>query len=224
MWDAGRPAGVRRGAVMGLVVFALLATGLSLLRPRWAVVAVVCGSGVACVFALSWRRGLSPVVEANGAVIVTSDVLTQRDDWIYRRHLEASDGAIAAPAADVMLKPAFASARQVERTSIALRAAATDADPPQFTYRLEPNWTLAFRTTRIAPGRWPGDPAKPVQTPMRELAPLYLTPKRSIAGQLPDALPANVLQGEDVQHWPAVVLEGSAMIAQENGDVTRPAP
>jgi hypothetical protein len=98
MWHPGRSAGVRRGAVGGAVVFALLATAASLLRPRWALAAVVGASVVAGVIALAWRRRLSPVVEVGGAVIVTDDTLAQRDDWIYRRHLEPGDGAIAPPA------------------------------------------------------------------------------------------------------------------------------
>jgi hypothetical protein len=212
MWNPGRPAPVRRAAVTGLVVFALLATGLSLLRPRWAAAAVVVGSAAACVAAAAWRRGLSPVMEANGAVIVTSDALTRRDDWIYRRHLEPADGAIAAPADDVLLKPAFASARQIGRTGITLRAGAP-GEPPLFTYRLEPGWTLAFRTTRLAPARWPGEPVKPVTTPLRELAPLYLLPGRVIAGQLPDALPEGTGIPASVERWPALVID---LIGTEN--------
>lgn len=203
MWHPGRPEGVRRGGVMGLVLFALLITGASLLRPRWAIAVIAGGSAVACIVGLAWRQRLSPVVEASGAVIVTSDVLTQRDDWIYRRHLEPTEGAIAAPSADVLLKPALATTRQVERAGITLRAL-SESDPPQFTYRLEPSWTVAFRTTRIAPGRWPGEAVKPVRTPMRELAPLYLSVSRLIAGELEDGVPGG--SPPNVERWNALVI------------------
>jgi hypothetical protein len=116
--------------------------------------------------------------------------------------LEPADGAIAAPGADVMLKPALASPRQVERTGLALRAGETEGAAATFTYRLEPGWTLAFRTTRLAPGRWPGEPREPVRTPVRELAPLYVSAGVTVAGEVPDATD----DVPTVRRWPALVF------------------
>jgi hypothetical protein len=206
MWHPGRSESVRRAAVLALVAFSLLAIGASLLRPRWALVAVAGGSVAACAAGLAWRGRLSPVVEASGAVIITSDALTQRDDWIYRRHLEPTEGAIAAPTADVLLKPALATTRQLERTEIALRIV-SESEPARFTYRLEPSWTIAFRTTRVAAGKWPGEPKKPARTPMRELATSYLADGKSIEGELADPLPSETPSSESAQHWNAVFIE-----------------
>ena len=203
VWHPGRSEGVRWAGVMGLIIFSLLAIGASLLRPRWAVGVIAGGSVVGCLLALQWRGGLSPVVEAIGAVIVTSDVLTQRDDWIYRRHLEPADGAIAAPSSDVLLKPALASPGQIDRTGIALHVPGA-SEPPRFTYRLEPGWTLAFRTIRLAPGPWPGEPVKAVTTPMRLLVPLYALEGRSVEGELRDPLPRQMPPNMD--RWDALLL------------------
>ncbi len=207
MWDPGRPPAARRQAVLLGVVFALLAVGVSLWRSRLMIVAMLGLCAVSTLAALAWRRQLSPIIEANGGVIVTSDDFTQRDDWIYRRHLEPTPGSIAGAG---LLKPVFASAAQIARTSIRLDVAGRDDASLRFSYRLEPGWTLAFLTRRAAPARWPGAPTTPVNSPLREIAPLYLVPGLTLAGELPDQLPSGESPPAGVDRWPAVVIERSS--------------
>ncbi len=64
---------------------------------------------------------------------------------------------------------------------------------------------MAFRTTRVARGCWPGEPAKPVRTPMRELATPYLSDVRSIEGELTDPLPAHA-PSSGTERWGALVI------------------
>ena len=206
MWDPGRPWAFRRQALLIVAVIGIATLGASLWRSRWSAGVVVGVALIGSILLVRWRTAQSPVLEANGAVLLLGERVTQRDDWIYRRSAEPnSEVTVVLPG---LSKPVLSSAKQIDSTGLRLEASgAGDASDLRFHCRLSPRRSLAFLTRRVAPGRWPGEPSTPVITPTRALLPLYLRPGTKVLGQLADPLPGNEEPPAGTTRWDAVVVE-----------------
>ncbi|MDB5332952.1 MAG: hypothetical protein JWP03_4103 [Phycisphaerales bacterium] len=197
-WLRGWPGDFRRHVILAAVLFAILATGVTLWRSRWSVLVSLALCATSAGFIMLWRARQPVTLQGGGSVLVLGESTTQRDDWTYRAVLRPADGSFARqPAAH----PVFAYPRQIDDSQVRLTCAA-DGRPLEFRYSQKPRQSLAFLTRSLLPVRLPVTPSMPISSPLRTLADsLYAGPGDRLLGQ--------VMQEGDEGRWPDVVVEAS---------------
>jgi hypothetical protein len=206
-WNPGRPPHLRRQALLLAAVFAIVVVGLTLWRSRLAVAAVVALSVVATGALVFWTARQSTVEGAGGTVLVRRGGLFQGDEWVYFKSLAPAAAEFPCYAGT---KPIFSSAEDVERTGMRLECN-PDGIPLRFTFRLQPDATIAF-LTRMALAR--SDMRRPdPEANGSRLWPLvrqaYLGSGTRAAGETDAASAPFEPDPWWAEEWPDVVVEGA---------------
>ncbi|HWE94879.1 MAG TPA: hypothetical protein VG269_13015 [Tepidisphaeraceae bacterium] len=198
-WLRGWPVDFRRHVILAAVLFAILATGVTLWRSRWSVLVSLALCATSAGLIMLWRARQPITLQAGGSVLVLGELTTQRDDWTYRAVLRPVDGSFAWQPAT---RPVFAYPRQIDDSQVRLTCAA-DGRPLAFRYSQKPRQSLAFLTRSLLSARLPLAPTMPISSPLRTLADsLYAGPGDRLLGQ--------VMQQGDEGRWPDVVVERGA--------------
>jgi hypothetical protein len=180
-WQPGLPEPLRRHALLGAVVFAILATAVALWRMQRVVVAF---AGLVAVSMLAigvWQSRQPTIRLMQGTIAIQRGPFTQRDEW---RYLFATEAQPVRPLID---------ARHVAESPESLLA-----QPTLSTSRIPRGGRIALLSRSVSTMR----PSGPIEaTVTSPLAPLiragYLRPGVTVVGQLTHG------------PWPTVVLRAT---------------
>jgi len=193
-WSRGWPEDFRRLALLGAIVFSIVASALSLWRSRVSIVVVLVLCVSVVVAMLIWRERRPATIRTGGDVIVASREFAQLDRWTYCGIIRSADGVITFTG---LTRPILGYRTQIDQTGLQLLCA-PDGSPQQFTFHLEPGWSLAFLTRSVSADRLELPASNPVYSPLLSLAEQqYMRQGDHVLGQLPAAEP----------NWPSVVIE-----------------
>jgi len=191
-WKADWPVAIRRQLFLSAAVLVLGLLSLSRLKWRWnwlvLVILALAVTGGLAVFA--WRH--PPIFPMQADLLIRVSTLAQRDTWSYQTARQTNAGGLRWTGPTW---PALFKLNQISQTRLTLRCG-PDGLPRAFTYTLNPNSTLAFRTRQFF-GAEPVATTDSTQLPMLPLA-RRLYPALTPIGQIPSS---------DPNHWPTLVLQ-----------------
>ncbi len=184
----GHSGAFRRNVLLGAALFAILATGIALWRPKFVALAMGVLVAVTLGSAHAWRSRQPASSVAGGSIIVLGTSFTQVDTWSY--HVATRDTIFRLPAG---ARPVAESSDALAQVHLTLLA------PDTFECRLPRGGcvaTLARSLSTTQPQTEPVDPT--IDSPIAPLARAgYLRPGVTIVGQV---------TGEP---WPAIILRTS---------------
>lgn len=181
-WTPGTAERLRQQILLAGVLALLLLGSAMLLGGRRAMIGMVAVAVVLGGAIEWWRRSQPAISVANGAILVQTSNMFQRDDWTY-----FAAGTRAAEGSFQDGRPIVASITHAERCGLFLEI--PRIAPPTWRYTLPPHARLATLHRSFGFGvPLPQTIENPITSPLFELArQAYLSPGARMAGQFKQA-------------------------------------